>query len=137
MTPEEMRRRVELRETFARNLGVELQTMEQGLCVATLPLDERHHNALGIAHGGAIFALTDMAFTGAAISLGIAAVNAQSSISYLAPGKTGPLRAEARPVHVGRKLSTFEVSVTDASGTLVARALVTGCAISTPPADDR
>jgi acyl-CoA thioesterase len=135
MTPKEMRAYLESRDTFARHLGVELETMEQGRCVATLPLDERHRNAMGNAHGGAIFALTDMAFTGAAVSLGIPVVNAQSSISYTAPGKTGPLRAEAHPVHVGRKLNTFEVTVTDAAGTLVARALVTGYAVSLLPAD--
>ena len=64
-------------------------------------------------------------------------VNAQSNISYLEPGRIGPLRGEARKIRSGRNLGTYEVRITDADGTLVAVATVTGFLTKHPiPAEE-
>ena len=41
-------------------------------------------------------------------------------------GRVGPLRGEARVLRSGKLLSTYEVRVTDAEGSLVAVATITG-----------
>ncbi len=114
------------KDTFAKHLGIEIITMEEGYGVATMPFDERHKNGMGQTHGGAIFALADMAFAAASNSHCIICVNAQSSISYISPGKEGPLTGIAKCIHAGRKLATYEVQITDATEALVAIATITG-----------
>lgn len=113
-------------DIFARELGIEVVEMREGYGVATMPLEQRQRNGMGHAHGGAIFALMDMAFAAASHATGTYCVNAQSSISYLESGRVGPLRGEARMIRVGRRMGTYEVRITDADGTLVAAGMVTG-----------
>ena len=85
-----------------------------------------HRNGMGHAHGGAIFALVDMTFATVSNAAGLYCVNAQTNISYLEPGRIGPLRGEARKIRSGRNLGTYDVRITDSDGTLVAIATVTG-----------
>ena len=74
----------------------------------------------------AIFALVDMTFATVSNAAGLYCVNAQTNISYLEPGRIGPLRGEARKIRSGRNLGTYDVRITDSDGTLVAIATVTG-----------
>lgn len=114
------------KDTFAKHLGIEIIQIEEGYGVVSMPFDERHKNGMGQTHGGAIFALADMAFAAASNSHNVICVNAQSSISYISPGKEGPLTGIAKRIHAGRKLATYEVQITDATQTLVAIATITG-----------
>ena len=97
-------------------MGIELLEVGPEHGVAIMPLDERHRNGMGHAHGGAIFALVDMTFATVSNAAGLYCVNAQTNISYLEPGRIGP----------GRNLGTYDVRITDSDGTLVAIATVTG-----------
>ena len=133
MTIREIIKHIQDTDTFAQHLGIELIETEDGRCVAVMPCDKRHRNNMGHVHGGAIFALADMAFAGAAITTGVRMVTAQSSISYLKPA-TGPLRGEGKALHVGRKLSTFEILVSDNEKKLIAQALFTGGTVGEIPA---
>ena len=67
---------------------------------------------MGFAHGGAIFALADVAF-GAAANAGreTGVVSLTSSIEFLRPGKVGPLAAEARVVREGNHILSYDVCV--------------------------
>lgn len=132
MTLEEVRRHFDAHDTFARHLGIEIVEIAQDRAVVSMPFDERHRNGMGHAHGGALFALADLAFAAASNASGIFCVNAQTSISYLAPGRVGPLRGEARAVRLGRKLVTYEVAIYDAADTLAAKATITGYVTGAP-----
>ncbi len=114
------------KDTFAKHLGIEIVKMEDGYAVVSMPFDERHKNGMGQTHGGAIFALADMSFAAASNAYDTVCVNAQSSISYIAPGREGPLTGVAQRVHEGRRLVTYEVKIHDATQTLVAIATITG-----------
>ena len=111
---------------------MEVLEVDEDHGVVVMPLDERHRNGMGHAHGGAIFALADMAFATVSSAAGICRVNAQSSISYLEPGRIGPLRGEARKIRSGKRLGVYEVRITDADGTLVAVAAITGYGTGSP-----
>lgn len=114
-------------DNFAAMLGIsQVEATCDGCGVVVMPFEEKHQNRMSAAHGGAIFTLADMAFAAACKNLGIHAVTSQSSISYLAPGLVSPLRAEARPVRIGRHLAIFDVVVSDGSGRAIAKALMTG-----------
>lgn len=113
--------------TLSSLLGVTVEKAEaDGRGEVSMPLDERHLNVLGNAHGGAIFTLADMAFAAGCRGAGLLCVSAQCSISYLLPGTCGPLRAVAVPVKLGRTLAVYDIMVYDGEGRELAKAVMTG-----------
>lgn len=113
--------------TLAGLLGIRVESFDaEGNGAVSMPLDTRHLNVLGNAHGGAIFTLADMAFAAGCRGAGILCVSAQCSISYLLPGICGPLRAEAVPVRLGRTLAVYDIMVYDGDGRNIAKAVMTG-----------
>ena len=72
---------------FNELLGMRIRTIRPGYAEVELPADERVLNALGNAHGGAIYALCDTAAGTAAASYGRVGVTLNASIQYLRPGK--------------------------------------------------
>lgn len=114
-------------DTFARHLGIHLVLAEPGHGIASLDLDERHKNGVGLAHGGALFALADMAFALACNACqGGAMLNVTSSITFMKAGKVGPITAEAVEVQSGAHLGTYRVDIRDGDGTMIAVSTITG-----------
>ena len=107
-------------DTFARHMGIEMLEVKPGYAKAVMPLEAPQKNGVGLAHGGAIFGLADVAFGGACNSSGETALGIVSSINYMAAGTIGPLTAEARELHRSRKLGHYEVCVFDGNGVLMA-----------------
>lgn len=102
----------------------------------TMPLLEQHKNGMGVAHGGAIFALADVTFGAASnADRDCGVVNMMSSIEYLRPGRVGPLMAEARAVRIGGHIANYDVQVFDGEGALIARAIVSGYLTDVPLPD--
>lgn len=117
---EHVRRFIAERDTFARHLGIEITEAARGYARAVMPLDAHHRNGVGMAHGGAIFAVADLAFAVACNTRGKVSVNLNTAISFLAPGRRGPLTAEAREISAASRVATYEIRVTDGEGTLIA-----------------
>jgi len=120
MSPEQIKAFIAEHDTFARHLDIELLEVRTGWARARMPLDARHVNALKMAHGGAVFALADLALAAAANSHGTVAVAVNVSITYHAAGMGPYLEAEARELHRNFKLGAYEVRITDQHGELVA-----------------
>jgi len=109
---------------FARLLGIEVETVEEGHVEARLPFDEdlRSNPAGEVVHGGATYALADTAGGAAVISLsGAVSPTVDMRIDYLAPVTTD-IVAEAEVVRSGDHLAMTRVEVHDAEGTHVATA---------------
>lgn len=119
-------------DDYAKYLEIKIIRASPEYGMTSMPLKKQHCNSDGSAHGGAIFSLADMAFAAACLSDEMFWVNAQSSISYLRPGKVGPLTAEAKPIKRGKTLSIFEVNVFDQKQNLIAYATITGCSTGMP-----
>lgn len=108
------------RDAYARHLGIELEEVHEGYARVVMPLEAHHCNGMGMAHGGAIFSLADLAFAVAANSCGAVSLSLTASISFLSPGKVSPLRAEAREISSTKRIATYEVRIEDGDGTLLA-----------------
>jgi acyl-CoA thioesterase len=119
-TSDLVRRHFNTYDTLARHMGIEILEVKPGYAKAVMPLETPQKNGVGLAHGGAIFGLADVAFGGASNSSGAVALGIVSSINYMSAGKTGPLTAEARELHRSRKLGHYEVRVFDGNGELMA-----------------
>lgn len=109
------------RDTFARKMGIEILEAAGGRSKVVMPLDEGTANALGNVHGGAIFALADMALAAAANSEGLVSVAIQANIHYMAacPSR-GQLFATAAKVSETRKLAYFHIEIFPPEGPVTA-----------------
>ena len=83
----------------------------------------------GVLHGGAIMALADTCgAVGAYLALPEGAkgtTTIESKTNFFAAGRGGTVRAEAVPLHAGRRTSCWQTRVTDAGGRLLAQTIQT------------
>jgi acyl-CoA thioesterase len=107
-------------DAFARHNGMTISAMREGYARAEMALAPYHLNGAQTVHGGALFTLADFAFAAASNSRGQLALSINSSISIFRGAKEGKLIAEAREVNNSPKLASFEVSVRNESGDLLA-----------------
>jgi acyl-CoA thioesterase len=108
------------RDRFAKHLGITLVDSSPGYAKVRMQINESHLNGVGIVHGGAIFSIADCAFAVASNSHGTVALAINVAISFFRSTRQGTLYAEAREVACNPKLATYEVTVTDETGELVA-----------------
>ena len=124
---------------FAKENGMVITRLEEGLSEAVLTASERHFNGVGIIMGGALFTLTDFAFAAALNSFGFRAVGMNASTSFLKPGKGVPgakFTARATLVSKTRRTAVFDVNVYDDMNRLLTHSLMTGFITETPLFDD-
>ena len=99
---------------------------KDGGATVELDLTPELLNPLGMAHGGTIFTLCDIAAGSAAASQGTVAVTLDSTIHYYRPGRCGKkLTAVAYERKRGRKVSVYMVEVHDDEGKHIADATFT------------
>jgi acyl-CoA thioesterase len=117
---EQTLRRFFRNDRFAELVGIELLEAAPGRARAQLEIDGRHLNAVGVAHGAAIFSLADLVFAVASNSHGNIALGINVSVSFLKAAGTGTLIAEAEEVAANPRLATYLIRVRDDRGELIA-----------------
>lgn len=115
---------------YVGHLGIELSEMQPGMATLTLPFTAALVTIGTVVHGGAIASLIDTAAMVAAWSDGempekVRGSTVSLTVTYLAPAQQEDLRATARVLRRGRSLVYLDVDVHSASGTAVAKGLVT------------
>ncbi|GFH63082.1 MAG: thioesterase superfamily protein [Candidatus Desulfovibrio kirbyi] len=123
-------------DKLVRHLGMSVDTVRQGYAKVSMPLSDNVKNGMGLAHGGAIFSLADVAFGAAAnADTETAVVSLSTSIEFLRPGKTGPLIAEATVTRSGKHIQSYDVKIFDGSGALIAKCMASGYQTDVPLPD--
>lgn len=117
---EKIRHYINANDQLARHLGIEITSIGPGTATARMMLAKEHLNSLGMAHGGTLFTLADMAFAAASNSHGSVALGVQASIHYHRPVSRGTVTATAREISRGGRLASYLVEVRDESGELAA-----------------
>lgn len=119
---------------FGTWFGVDRVEFGDGTCAMWLPLKEHHLNPGGIAHGGVLATLLDMAI-GLALRTTLgprgAHVTTNLSINYLRAAMPGEICARGTSVHAGGRLSFGEGTLSDAAGRVLARG--TASFLNVPP----
>jgi uncharacterized protein (TIGR00369 family) len=130
MTGEEIMRRFLPSSPFPGHLGIRLVDMGPGTATLGLPFAEALVTAGTTVHGGAVASLIDTAGMVAAWSGGEVPDRLRGStvgltVSFLAPADGEDLQASATVLRRGRSIVHVDVDVRTASGSAVAKGLVT------------
>jgi uncharacterized protein (TIGR00369 family) len=130
MTGEEIMRQFLPSSPFPGHLGIRLVDMGPGSATLGLPFAETLVTAGTTVHGGAVASLVDTAGMVAAWSGGevpdrLRGTTVGLTVSYLAPADGEDLQASATVLRRGRSIVHVDVDVRTASGTAVAKGLVT------------
>ena len=120
---------------FARLLGFEVETVEEGKVTFVMEPAECHYNPFGVVHGGVAATLFDSALGCSVQSLlpaGYAAPTMHLDINYIRPItiSTGKIRCSGQVVHFGKRSATAEGRLVDMDGKLYAHA--TGTFVISP-----
>ena len=104
--------------------------IEEGRAVFSVTPAEYHYNPIGVVHGGVAATLLDSAMGYAVhstLAAGVAYTTLEIKVNYLRPltVETGPVRCEAKVIHVGGRTATAEGRIEDARGKLYAHGTTT------------
>jgi uncharacterized protein (TIGR00369 family) len=110
---------------ISKLIGFRMVAYERGRAVFEMETGPHHGNPMGTLHGGILCDIADAAMgTALATTLeeGESFTTLELKINFLKPVWQTTLRAEGRIVKRGRTIGLIECDVTDAGGSLVARA---------------
>ncbi len=114
------------KDAFATNAGGYIEEVGDNYSVCSMPVDERHVNAVGNVMGGVYFTLADFAFAVATNHEKPNVVSLDSTINFLGIAKGKKIFAKAECVKDGRTTCVYVVTITDEGGKEVARVTTTG-----------
>jgi len=112
---------------FAGRLGAAVVSSDDGSARVRFEAHDDHLNPAGTLHGGVLATLVDTAMGQAVRSVtgdGDVPATSQLTVTYLRPGKTGPLEVTARVRTRGEHLTVCEAEV-EQEGRSLAHALAT------------
>ncbi len=115
---------------IAKLLGMDLVEVGEGRAVFQLTPAEQHYNPIGVVHGGVAFTMLDSAMGCSVQTLlpagkGYTTLEIKANLVRAITLDTGPIRAIANIVHMGRQTATAEGRIEDSQGKLLAHGTTT------------
>src|SRR3954464_10546646 len=121
-------------QTILKTLGIEIAVAEPERVVLSMPVNERVHQYTGLLHGGVSVVLAETAASiGAALNTDLSRftpVGVEINANHLRSVTGGTVRAEARPVYVGRQMTVWAIEIKDERERLVS---VSRCTLALKP----
>jgi acyl-CoA thioesterase len=113
----------EAKEPIASFLKMKLLELKPGYAKIGMKITPEHLNFNAMVFGGIVMALADQAFAYATNSLVSPSIATQFNIHLISGAAVGDeLTAECRVLKSGRRIGVSEMTVTDQSGKLIAKA---------------
>jgi acyl-CoA thioesterase len=110
-------------EPIAKFLGMKLEELTPGYAKVTMKLKPEQQNFNGYVFGGIVAAIADQAFAYGSNSLNHPSIAVEFHINLVsAPGANDELTAECKVVKSGRRAGISEMTVTNRTGKLIAKA---------------
>lgn len=121
MSADKIKKLIQENDRLGKLLGVKLTEVSEGRAFAELKVGEEHLNAAGVAHGGSIFALADIALAAASNSYGNVALLTNGNIQVFHASQLGDtLTAKAKEVSASRRLAHYRIKVTNSADEQIA-----------------
>ncbi len=110
------------------HLGIEFVEVGRDKVVATLKITPNLLTTTGTVHGGTLMAFADTigaAGTVANLTAEQSTATLESKTNFFAACKSGVIRAEATPLHKGRRTHVWQTRISDESGKLLSLTIQT------------
>lgn len=107
---------------LVKHLGMKFVEVTKERVVATLEVKAELLTTTGTVHGGTLMAFADTigaAGTVANLQPGQNTATLESKTNFFAACKSGTIRAEATPLHRGKRTHVWQTRITDESGKLL------------------
>lgn len=108
--------------TLLEQLDIRITEIGDDYLIASMPVDKRTHQPMGILHGGASVALAEsvgsLAAQMAAIP-GYYGVGLEINANHLRSVSSGMVYATARPLHIGGRTQVWDIRIEDDQQQLV------------------
>ena len=112
-----------LKSTLCETLGMEVIECTEGRFVATMPVDQRTHQVVGLLHGGASVALAETIASLGAYYLvapeGFGVVGQEINANHLRSVTQGKVRGVGEIIFRGKRSQVWGVLIFDEAGKLV------------------
>ncbi len=112
------------KNTLSDHLGIVFTEKGDDYLVATMPVDSRTTQPMGILHGGASCALAETIGSAAANycidQKSNVCVGVDININHIRPVKSGIVTAIAKPFHLGKTTQVWEIKIYDTHQKLIA-----------------
>jgi uncharacterized protein (TIGR00369 family) len=108
--------------TLSTLLGLRIVEASPERVVAELTIRDDLRTVGGALHGGTLMALADTVGAAATIvnlPAGATTTTLESKTNFFAAGRTGIVRAEATPLHRGKRTQVWQTRITDEGGRLL------------------
>lgn len=108
--------------TMAHHLGIHYQALSDDSLTASMPVDERTRQPLGIMHGGASCVLAETVGSVAAnycVDEDHYCVGLDINTNHIRSVRDGRVVAEAKPYHLGRSTQVWSIEIRNEAGQLV------------------
>ena len=103
--------------TLMETLDIRYTDAGEGFLEAVMPVDSRHHQPMGILHGGATATLAESvasAASGLALSgTGRRPVGLDLAVNHVRSVSSGQIRARAEAAHLGRSTHLWQIRIVD------------------------
>lgn len=114
---------------MVEHLGIEFTEIGADYLKATMPVDHRTKQPMGLLHGGASVALAEtMGSVGATLCIDLNsqhAVGLEINANHIKSAKNGLVTGTARPVHMGRGTQVWSIEIHNDQNELVAISRIT------------
>jgi len=117
-----------LKGTLSDLLGMRVVEATRDRVVAEIVIRDDLRTVGGALHGGTLMAFADtVGATATALNLpaGATTTTLESKTNFFAAGREGVVRAEATPLHRGKRTMVWQTRVTDQSGRLLSLTIQT------------
>ncbi len=114
--------------TLPELIGMRFTSLEPDRVVAELTIRDDLRTVGGALHGGTLMAFADTVGAAATIvnlPAGAGTTTLESKTNFFAAGRSGVVRAEATPLHKGRRTHVWQTRITDESGRMLSLTLQT------------
>jgi 1,4-dihydroxy-2-naphthoyl-CoA hydrolase len=115
--------------TLVHHLGIEFTAIGDDYLEATMPVDARTRQPMGLLHGGASVALAEtLASVAAYLTIDMrkqSVVGLEINANHVRAVREGAVIGSARPIHLGKATQVWEVKIVDANAKLACVSRVT------------
>ncbi|MFQ6370845.1 PaaI family thioesterase [Shewanella sp. YIC-542] len=122
--------------TLMQTLGIKITEIGEDYLVATMPASPAIHNPIGMVHGGANVVLAE---TVASYAANFAVdfdhfycVGQEINANHIRAARNGEIKAVAKPFHLGKRTSVWDIRIYNAAGDLTCISRMTAAVVRRP-----